>query len=132
LAEIIAIVPGVVVHGAGHMYAGSWMKGLGLFALEGGSVYELLQVRGHGNFQALGNQMGNGKIPTDLSGAETDAGIALVAGFGFLWAWFDDISGAGVAVDEYNKRQDQGTASHAQLQMLPVQGGAMLALNTRF
>jgi len=130
LATVIAFVPGVAVHGAGHMYAGSWMKGLGLFLLSGACVYEDLQVYQRNNFARLTTSNG---IPTDLSGAETDSGIALVCTMGFLWTWFSDIGGASVAVDEYNKIQDQqSVGTHAQLQLLPTQGGAMLALNTRF
>ncbi|HTB35399.1 MAG TPA: hypothetical protein VK842_11075 [bacterium] len=130
LAEILAWVPGIAIHGAGHMYAGSWMHGLGLFALEGACVYEGSQVVNRGNFSKF--DVSGGKIPTDLSGAETDIGISLVCGMGFLWTWFDDVAGSTVAVDDYNKLQDQAAGPQAQLNLLPTRGGAMLALSTQF
>jgi hypothetical protein len=130
LAEIIAWVPGIAIHGAGHMYAGSWMHGLGLFALEGACVYEGMQVVNRGNFNKF--NVSGGKIPTGLSGAYTDAGIGLVCAMGMLWTWLDDVSGATVAVDDYNKIQDQAAGPHAQLQLLPTRDGAMLALSTQF
>jgi hypothetical protein len=129
----MAIIPGAVVHGAGHMYAGSWLHGLGLLALEGGCVYEGFQVLDRNNFASIANQTKGGQIPTNLSGASTDTGIALVCGLGFLWSWFDDMAGSTVAVGEYNKLQDQAAAGqHAQLRLMPAPGGAMLALSTRF
>jgi hypothetical protein len=130
LAEILAWVPGIAIHGAGHMYAGSWMHGLGLFALEGACVYEGAQVVNRNNFSKF--NVSGGQIPTDLSGAETDVGISLVCAMGVLWTWFDDVSGATVAVDEYNKLQDQAAGPHAQLHLLPTRDGAMLALSTQF
>jgi hypothetical protein len=130
LAEILAWVPGIAIHGAGHMYAGSWMHGLGLFALEGACVYEGSQVINRNNFTKF--NVSGGQIPTDLSGAETDVGISLVCAMGVLWTWFDDVSGATVAVDEYNKLQDQAAGPQAQLHLLPTRDGAMLALSTQF
>ncbi|HXB96399.1 MAG TPA: hypothetical protein VNZ54_00010 [bacterium] len=131
LAEVLAWVPGIAIHGAGHMYAGSWMHGLGLFALEGACAYEGAQVINRGNFTKF--NVSGGKIPTDLSGAETDVGISLVCAMGVLWTWLDDVSGATVAVDDYNKLQDQAAAGpHAQLRLLPTRDGAMLALSTQF
>ena len=130
LAEIIAWVPGIAIHGAGHMYAGSWMHGLGLCALEGACVYEGMQVVNRNNFGKF--NVSGGKIPTGLSGAYTDAGIGLVCALGMIWTWMDDLSGATVAVDEYNKLQDQAAGPHARLQLLPTRDGAMLALSTQF
>ena len=132
LATLLAVVPGIAVHGAGHMYAGSWMKGLGLFAVEGACVavgYDTVR-RAMDSAKA---QSDSGGIPTDLSPFYTDAGVTFVMGMGFLWTWCDDIAGAGIAVDEYNKKQDEAAALNAvHLQLLPAPGGAMLALSSRF
>jgi hypothetical protein len=131
LGTVLAFVPGIAFHGAGHVYAGSYMKGFGLMAIEGACVavgYDTVR-RAMDN----ANGMNGGGIPTDLSPFYTDAGIAVVTGLGFFWTWWDDIAGTGIAVNEYNKQQDEAAnaiAVHAQL--LPAPGGAMLALSTRF
>lgn len=132
LAELLSVVPGVVVHGSGHMYAGAWMKGLGLFALEGASSYVAYDSirRGSDTFNTLFN--GN-TVPTNLTGAYSDAGVALVAGMAFFWTWWDDIAGSGIAVEQYNKRQDEAAGlGSVHMQLMPAPGGAMLALNRRF
>jgi hypothetical protein len=132
LAHILAIIPGIAFHGVGHVYAGSYMKGFGLMALEGACVgvgYNAVRISVD-NANAL-NQSGG--IPSNLSPYLTNGGVALVTGLGFLWTWWDDMAGCGIAVDEYNKRQDEAAASNAMhLQLLPAPGGAMLALSGRF
>lgn len=132
LASLLAVVPGIVVHGSGHMYAGAWMKGLGLFAIEGACVavgYDSVR-RGVDSYNAMNNA---GSIPTDLSPVLTDAGVAFVTGMGFLWTWWDDMAGAGIAADQYNRRQDQASqVSELQMHLVPARGGALLALSSRF
>jgi len=129
LAGGLAFFPGVVVHGAGHMYAGSWMKGLGLFAIEAASAAVL--VKSVGGLGDAANVFSGGKsVPTDISGVEINVGTALVSSMGLLWTWFDDMAGAPIAASEYNKIQDQ--RSTAQLELVPGSHGAELALSTNF
>ena len=132
LASLLAVVPGIVVHGSGHLYAGAWMKGLGLFAIEGACVavgYDSVR-RGVDSYNAMNNA---GGIPTDLSPMLTDAGVAFVTGMGFLWTWWDDMAGAGIAADQYNRLQDQAAqVSELQMHLVPARGGALLALSSRF
>jgi hypothetical protein len=129
IAGGLAFFPGVAVHGAGHMYAGSWMKGLGLLAIETASV--AVAVNSVGGISGAANVYSGGKsVPTDISAIEINAGAIVVSSMAFLWTWFDDMAGAPIAVSEYNKIQDQKTT--AQLQLTPKGDGAVLALSTNF
>jgi hypothetical protein len=130
LAESLAVFPGVVVHGAGHMYAGSWMKGIGLFLLEGASVW--LDYSAYNEYKRgayYGLKFSGNSIP-NLGGAESEVGILMVANLGFLFTWFDDMGGAPLAAGEFNRihEHDQGLSLH----LLPVQNGAALALSSTF
>ena len=131
LAGGLGVFPGVVVHGAGHMYAGSWMKGLGLLAIEGVSAGV-----GYSQGMAVANDIGKlfsnsgNTIPLDLSPALSRIGIIAVCGSAFLWSWFDDMAGAPIAADMYNRKADE--AAQARLQVLPSEDGAMVALTRQF
>jgi hypothetical protein len=129
LAGGLAFFPGVAVHGAGHMYAGSWMKGLGLLAIEAASAAVI--VKSASGLGDAANVFSGGKsVPTDISGVEINVGTMVVSSMGFLWSWFDDMAGAPIAAGEYNKIQDQ--KSTAQLELVPGNHGAQLALSTNF
>lgn len=129
LAGGLAFFPGVAVHGAGHMYAGSWMKGLGLLAVEGVSAYYIADtiVNGQNDIEKI--TKGNSGIPIDVSTAYTKVGILTVSSMAFLWSWFDDMAGAPIAVTEYNKLQDEAVAS---VHIIPREDGATVALSTAF
>jgi TM2 domain-containing membrane protein YozV len=132
VAGALAFFPGMLIHGTGHMYAGSWIKGLGLLAIEGAGVgvaaYQI--STGITDIQNMTNS-NNGSIPTDLSPAYSRIGVILVGTVAFFFTWFDDMSGAPIAAMEYNKRADQA-ASRAELHLLPVNGGARLVYSAKF
>lgn len=130
LASSLAFFPGVALHGIGHMYAGSWMKGLGLFAIEGGVGY--LGYSAYNEYQRgaySGLKFSGGQIP-NLGGAESEVGILLVAAGAFIFTWVDDMAGAPIAAAEFNKihAHDQGLS----VRLEPVQNGALLALTSTF
>jgi TM2 domain-containing membrane protein YozV len=129
IAGGLAFFPGVAIHGAGHMYAGSWMKGLGLLAIEGAAIGGLTQSVG-GLTDATKVFNGGKSVPTDVSAVYTTVGLALVSSMALIWSWFDDMAGAPVAVVEYNKIQDQNAT--AQFRVNPRGDGAELALSTNF
>ena len=129
----MSILPGIVFHGAGNMYAGNWTTGLGLFIVgtagAAAAVYEVGQDR-----TALQNDFSNSgsgvSIPDDLSPLVGNLGIILVGTVAFFWTGWDDLAGCGMAVDRYNKQldEDKGTVS-----MLPANGGgALLTYNKSF
>jgi hypothetical protein len=130
LAGFLGFIPGIAVHGAGHMYAGSWMKGLGLLAIEAASVGIIAANVSTIQADVDAISKTNNGVPTDLSVPYTKIGIITVSATAFLWSWFDDMAGAPIAVAEYNKIQDQGAT--ARLQLAPRGDGAQLALSTQF
>lgn len=130
LAGFLGFIPGIAVHGAGHMYAGSWMKGLGLLAIEAASVGIIAANVSTIQADVDAISKTNNGVPTDLSVPYTKIGIITVSATAFLWSWFDDMAGAPIAVAEYNKIQDQGAS--ASLQLAPRGDGAQLALSTQF
>lgn len=125
-------IPGMFVHGIGHMYAGSWIKGLGLLAIEGSGIgvvsYQI--STGIDDIKKISDTNNNG-IPVDLSSAYGRIGMILVGTAAFLFTWWDDVVGAPIAAQEYNKRADQ-EASRAELNLLPVNGGAQLVYTAKF
>lgn len=133
LASLLAVVPGVAVHGAGHMYAGSWMKGLGLLAIEGAAVGIGVATVNHGidDINKLSDGSKNGAIPTNVGTAYQTLGVAMVCSMAFLWTWFDDMAGSAIAAKEYNRLADE-EANQARLQLLPNGDGAALALVSNF
>ena len=132
LAVFLAVIPGIAIHGTGHMYAGSWMKGVGLLAVEGVAIGVAANAisSGTNDIAALGNGLSNGKFPTDVSGAYTKSGILIVSTMAFLWTWWDDMAGSPIAVNEYNKLVDEKSQAHLRLQ--PRLDGVELALSTKF
>jgi hypothetical protein len=106
---------------------------VGLLGLEcvGGGLAAYQISTGYKDIQKLSNGTQNGQIPEDLSPAYSRVGIIVVGTAAFLFSWFDDMSGAPIAAEEYNKRADEA-ASHAQLHLLPLAGGAQLAYTKQF
>jgi hypothetical protein len=134
VATGLAFIPGVAIHGAGHMYAGSWLKGVGLFLLEGASVYLGYDAyRNHlGDYNRVANAFSNKpfQLPTNMGGAEQETGVLLVAGTGFIYGWLDDIVGAPIAANEFNKLHAQDTPFSLGIQPRP--DGVLLALTRNF
>lgn len=133
VATILAVFPGIAIHGAGHLYAGSWMKGAALFVLEGASVYLLYDAYDQykrGDFDNITKNNGSG-IPTNLGIEYQEAGIALVAFTGWGATWVDDMIGAHFAATQFNEvhKQDSTTVS---LRLQPRPDGAVLALSSTF
>ncbi|MES2201785.1 MAG: hypothetical protein V4498_06005 [candidate division FCPU426 bacterium] len=131
LAGTLALVPGVAIHGAGHMYAGSWMKGLGLFAIEAASAgiaYTTVMAGADDIKKFTDNK--DGGVPEDLSPVLSRTGVILVCTFAFLETWFDDIVGAPIAASEYNRRAEAAAA--AEVSLRPTQDGALFVYSRRF
>ena len=131
LAAGLAIFPGIALHGVGHMYAGSWVKGLGLLAIEGASV-AVIAVNATRLIDEADN-FSNGKIPTDFNNAFTVVGVSVVALTAFLYTWFDDMGGAPIAAMAYNKRMEE-RSSQAKLKLMPTSdfAGLGIGLSKRF
>ncbi len=134
IAGSLAFFPGVVVHGTGHFYAGSYLGGLGLLALEGMSAYLIYENTTGlaGDINTFTQSTQGGSIPTNFSDFYTRFGIVTVASFAFLYSWFDDMSGAPTAAKLYNRRLEAQQSS-AQLGLAPLQtGGAMVSMKVNF
>ena len=133
IAMTLAFIPGIAVHGAGHMYAGSWMKGTGLLAIEGVSVW--LGVR-YGS--ELADDLGTvtkttgGTVPNDFGPVYSRLGILLVATSAFLYTWFDDMAGASTAVDVYNKKADAAKSGMTGFRLAPNGDGLVVAYQRQF
>lgn len=131
LAGGLAFFPGFVVHGTGHMYAGSWMKGLGLLAIEGAAIGIGVSTVNAGISdieKTFGNSQG---APTNVGTAYQTIGVALVCSMAFLWTWFDDMAGAPIAANEYNRLAEE-RENQAKFQISPMGDGAALALVRKF
>lgn len=133
IAGGLAFLPGVAVHGAGHMYAGSWMKGLGLLAIEGAALGIGIPtaINGADRMQKAFNGVGDGAGLTDAGDSFRDVGIVLVSTMAFLWTWFDDMAGAPIAANEHNRLADE-QAAQADLKISPSGDGVSVALVQRF
>jgi hypothetical protein len=127
LATTLAFFPGVLFHGSGHIYAGSYFKGASLLVLEGASAWLLIQ-----NGQNLiddgkritESSSGNGtpNIPNDLSSLTSRFGVCTVMLAGFIYTWLDDMGGAGIAAEKYNLRA-QAASSKARMTLSPSPDG---------
>jgi hypothetical protein len=133
VATVLAVFPGIAIHGVGHMYAGSWMKGVALFVLEGASVYLLYdgyRQYERGDFDNITKNNGSG-IPTNLGVEYQEAGIAVVAFTGWGATWVDDVIGAHFAAKQFNEVHQQD-ATTVSLRLQPRPDGAVLALSSTF
>lgn len=132
LGVSLAIIPGIAVHGAGHLYAGSYLKGSGLILVEAASIavglryYEQFKV----DIAKLQNTSGAAQNGLNISGAITSVGIMSVCAFGFVYSWFDDMFGVATAVEVYNKKAE--AEAKAKVTLLPYNDGALLAVTHRF
>ena len=133
LAETLAWIPGIALHGSVHIYAGSYFKGFSLLALEGASIW-----LGYSNsmtladdVKSLSNSGSNGKIPNNLAPISARVGIVSVALFGFIDTWLDDMGGVRIAADKFNQRQAL-EASRVALAPTPDGQGVLLGYSARF
>jgi hypothetical protein len=144
LAHFLAFFPGIAIHGTGHLYAGSYFKGLGLLALEGASAYvvynesylAIAQANADG-FGPNNSKTNNSSVtfPSNLNPYVAHAGVAMVGTLTFLFSWFDDMSGAGVAAEKFNERaQLEAEAAKAEVSLGPtlIKDGPGVALLARF
>jgi hypothetical protein len=134
LARTLAIIPGIALHGVGHMYAGAWEEGLGLFIVGTAGGY-MAYDQANGGWSDIQNVINSfsqkkGQVPEDFSDGYSRLGLVLVGAVAFIWSGWDDLAGAGTAVDEYNQKIDNAAQAHVEL--LPANGGAMMAYTKRF
>ncbi len=92
-ATMLAIIPGFLIHGSGHFYAGDFMTGFILLGLEIPSLYMIGSWFG---YQLMENR------DEDESGYRAALGVAGVAIF--LGGWIYDFVHADAAVREYNDK----------------------------
>jgi len=92
-AFLYAVVPGIVVHGAGHFYAGETTTGCVLVAGEVVSLSLAAYAIGVGIGESTNGSTSN-------SNAEI---VGIFAGTLFITTWLYDIVGAPVAVQKYNE-----------------------------
>ena len=92
-ALLYAVIPGIVVHGAGHFYAGETTTG---WVLVAGEVVSL-SLAAYAIVVGIGEST-NGS--TSNSNAEI---VGIFAGTLFITTWLSDIVGAPVAVQKYNE-----------------------------
>ncbi len=137
LAGGLAFIPGIVVHGTGHFYAGHWMKGLGLLTIEAASI---AVIYGQANdaikaVDAMNANSKNGQISMDVSQAYSTLGIVMVGTMAFLYSWFDDMAGAPIAAKEYNRKADEAASqagSQSRMIVAPVPNGGLVAFTRSF
>ncbi|MGB8657488.1 MAG: hypothetical protein WCE90_06845 [Candidatus Zixiibacteriota bacterium] len=93
MAIFYAIVPGTVVHGAGHFYAGRKATGWILFGGEVLSLGIFTYAVGSGFAEAMGGS--NSNIDDDIA--------AILGGTLFLGTWIYDLFDAPLAVERHNR-----------------------------
>jgi len=131
----LAWLPGVAIHGAGHLYAGSYFKGASLLALEGASIWLGAsygsQIGDDINRLSKANNNNGNSIPTDIAPLTARVGIFSVAAACFIYTWLDDLGGAGIAAQKYN--QDQKLAA-SRVALMPTRDGQgmLLGYTTQF
>ncbi len=129
----LALFPGALVHGTGHMYAGSWLKGTGLLAVEGASIAMgytsvINAINEFDRIQKIEKSNPGAAVSADYGPLMAQVGVALVCTTAFLWSWIDDMAGSATAANQYNKIHSQ---SDTTLQLRP-EGGIQLAWRANF
>lgn len=95
VAELLAIFPGLLVHGLGHRYAGDPDTADELLLMEG---YSLLTAGLGGTLYAIGDH-------EDADAVRVAGWVGMgVGGAGFLGTWLYDLVYTPSAVEEHNRR----------------------------
>jgi len=117
MAVVYSVIPGVVLHGAGHVYAGKTGTGVALFAVEFVGFV----------FMSAGAvaQFENEEMPDD--GRETAAFVGLVMFFG---SWVYDLIESPVAVNKRNRALLEQRPADMEIRMMD--GQLRLAMVWRF
>jgi hypothetical protein len=117
MAVFYSVVPGTVLHGAGHVYAGKTGTGVALFAVEFvGLVFMSAGAVAHFEKE---------EMPDD--GRETAAFVGLVMFFG---SWVYDLIESPVAVNKRNRALLQQRPANMEIRMMD--GQAKLVMVWRF
>jgi hypothetical protein len=127
VASTLAIVPGFLVHGSGHFYAGRPGTGALLLAAEVGSLY--LTYLGVQDIQAA-SQNADPADPDytgDTSQLSRGVGYAAVGIVIFLGSWLYDLAGAPIAVQEQEAKRKQASQTQGMI-LRPRWTGQSVAL----
>ncbi len=124
LAGFLGFVPGLVIHGLGHFYAGRNIEGTCLMLMEGGALYMGYQAYVLGYGAANGLSDNPTQNTTNLNGALT---LGLGSVLLFTTSWMYDWLGAPMACSEWNKEQ----RAKVSLNLVPVDRQSMLVLSWR-
>lgn len=114
LSVTLAVVPGVVIHGMGHYYAGRAGTGLVLTMLEvgAGALIGIGASNGLDEFDKLQDDM---KIPDGIGTVTRAEGMIVGGTVLFLTTWLYDLLGAPKAVGADNADLDRQAAQAAAL-----------------
>jgi hypothetical protein len=108
-AFFYALVPGLVVHGAGHFYAGDKTAG---WTLVGGEVFGLCLIA-----YALGVRSDHEPPTSDMNDQAETIGVFGTAFF--VGTWIYDVIGAPLTVQKDNQGLLQGNRPHLKLRTEP-------------
>jgi hypothetical protein len=116
MALFYAIIPGIIVHGAGHFYADKPVTGLILIGVEGAGLMFMMS--------GVVSQFNENRV-SESGGIDGVVGITL-----FLGSWFYDLIGAPIAVNKEN--EDLLQQKKTSLQFQPKNGGFKVAIIYKF
>jgi TM2 domain-containing membrane protein YozV len=104
VAAGLAMGPGLLVHGVGHMYAGRPLTGVALLLAEAGGLY--MAYRGGTDVSSAVGAI-DGSTFSNFHGdsGQISRGLGLAAGglMIFLSSWLYDVTGSPIAVEQYNQ-----------------------------
>jgi len=102
LGTVLAIGPGLLVHGWGHFYAEDYRMGLSLFAIEIASLAAI----GWGAYQYYNADQWT-SVGGNVDEVERGAQITMATGFlFFVLTYIADVALAGRAAEQYNKEHN--------------------------
>lgn len=113
LAMSLATLPGIAIHGSGHMYAGRPVTSIFLLLAEAGGIY--MAYRGSSDvYNIVSENLENDKSTAEVIESLSDTsqishGIGLAVGglMLFLSSWLYDATGSPIVVEEYNAKIKQ-------------------------
>jgi len=95
VGELLAVFPGILVHGTGHRYAGNADKANEILAMEG---YSLLTAGLGGGLYTVG-------VTQDAKAVEIAGWVGIgVGGIAFLGTWIYDLVYTPSEIDRYNRQ----------------------------